>query len=145
MWRYLKSGFLARVSSRKSQYATPSRSVVAINWFYEPYYQRIFPNRSFDRSPHYLLLDELPSEGQGGSLDAPFPPLSDGRKQPRRQPPPPKPQQQPQQQAPQTQAPQVRQHARPEPPPPANVPAAGRAAEPKFYARLRQRREADEL
>ncbi|MDC0526024.1 hypothetical protein OAO87_03400, partial [bacterium] len=44
------------------------RSVLAINWFYEPFYQRIFPNRSFDLSPHYLLLE------QQQPLDAPFPP-----------------------------------------------------------------------
>ena len=45
------------------------RSVIAINWFYESYYQRIFPNRSFDRSPHYLMLDD-PQR----SLTHPFPP-----------------------------------------------------------------------
>ena len=44
-------------------------SVVALNWFYESFYQRIFPNRPFDVSPHYLILDE-----QVRDLAAPYPP-----------------------------------------------------------------------
>ena len=42
--------------------------VVAVNWFYEPYYQRLFPNSSWDRSPHYALLDAQ------RPLEQPFPP-----------------------------------------------------------------------
>ncbi len=44
------------------------RSVIGVNWFYEPYYQRIMPNMSFDRSPHYALLETQ------APLDDPFPP-----------------------------------------------------------------------
>jgi hypothetical protein len=52
----------------RDELAGARRSVVAVNWFYEAFYQRIFPNRSFDRSPHYLLLE------QERSLEQPFPP-----------------------------------------------------------------------
>ena len=40
---------------------------IGINWFYENYYQRIFHNMSWDRSPHYLLT------GEQRSLRRPFP------------------------------------------------------------------------
>ena len=41
---------------------------MAVNWFYEPYYQRLCPNSSWDRSPHYALLDAQ------RPLEQPFPP-----------------------------------------------------------------------
>ena len=47
--------------------AKSRRAVIALNWFFEPYYTRVFPNRSFERSPHYVLLD------QQRPLDDPFP------------------------------------------------------------------------
>ena len=46
------------------------RPSIGINWFYESYYQRIFPNQSWDRSLHYLMLN-APS---GNALRTPFPP-----------------------------------------------------------------------
>ena len=52
--------------------ATGSRqTVAAVNWFFEPYYQRVFPNRSFDRSPQYVFV----GEPEQRPLDAPFPSL----------------------------------------------------------------------
>ena len=56
---------------RKCGEAGARRSVVAVNWFYESWYQRIFANRSFDRSPHYLLTEE---HAAAASLTQPFPP-----------------------------------------------------------------------
>ena len=47
--------------------AKSRRAVIALNWFFEPYYTRVFPNRSFERSPHYVLLD------QQRPLDDPYP------------------------------------------------------------------------
>ena len=51
------------------------RPSVGINWFYESYYQRIFPNQSWDRSLHYLMLN-APS---GNPLRTPFPPHGSAR------------------------------------------------------------------
>jgi hypothetical protein len=48
--------------------AAAESRVVAVNWFFESFYQRIFPNSSFDRSPHYLLV------GEQRDLRQPFPP-----------------------------------------------------------------------
>jgi hypothetical protein len=44
------------------------RRVVAVSWFFQSFYDRIFPNYTFDRSPHYLLLDDQQP------LEDPFPP-----------------------------------------------------------------------
>jgi hypothetical protein len=49
--------------------AARGHSSIGINWFYESFYQRIFPNSSWQRSPHYALLAEP-------MLDTPFPPHS---------------------------------------------------------------------
>ena len=54
------------------------RSVIAMNWFYDGYYQRPFPNHSFQINPHYVLLNEQ------RPLDAPFP----ARAEPEEQSPP---------------------------------------------------------
>ena len=43
-------------------------SSIGVNWFYESYYQRILPNESWDRSPHYALIDEATV-----TRDRPFP------------------------------------------------------------------------
>ena len=56
----------------------PTHHPLALARFYESYYQRIFPNQSWDRSLHYLMLN-APS---GNPLRTPFPPhgsaISDG-------------------------------------------------------------------
>lgn len=39
---------------------------IGINWFFESFYQRIFPNMSWDRSPHYMQHGQQP-------LRRPFP------------------------------------------------------------------------
>ena len=48
----------------------PGRPSIGINWFFESYYQRIFPNQSWDRSLHYLML----GAENGIPLRTPFPP-----------------------------------------------------------------------
>ena len=48
----------------------PTHHPLALARFYESYYQRIFPNQSWDRSLHYLMLN-APS---GNPLRTPFPP-----------------------------------------------------------------------
>ena len=58
----------ATLSSQPACQQTRRRSVVALNWFFEPFYIRTFANRSFERSPHYALIHER------RPLDAPFPP-----------------------------------------------------------------------
>ena len=56
----------------------PTHHPLTLARFYESYYQRIFPNQSWDRSLHYLMLN-APS---GNPLRTPFPPhgsaISDG-------------------------------------------------------------------
>ena len=108
----------------------PRRSVVAINWFFESFYQRVYPNNTFDRSPHYLLLDEL------RPLDQPFPPRARTADRQRSRP--------------RSRQPKERRQSAdagerlPEPAVPGGQQAAASAASsepaaPRFYARLRQR------